>query len=239
MWRHVSLLVALIILSVSACLKPTSFYHMPNNVDMNRSLLSLPQFTVEAAASDDPNQRSGHFDSGLNIKAGSIGYLVAENGLCVEGKFYQFDENTRRAVFKPKESSQLNLLKINKTYPYLDGYWGERVALVLDTSRNWNKELFKPQDAVAYRSGDKTIVIKVGQPVDDIPVEGEGRIIKGGWDHEHCAICWESIDEDHPNGYKDQNNEWVCENCYSNYVKPRRLGFIDDTALSQIRGERK
>jgi hypothetical protein len=169
---------------------------------------------------------------------GWISFLVNPEGGFVEGRFYQFDVNTKTALFKLKEK-QSTKLESGKSYSYLDGYWGERVALVLDNSRGWKRKPFVAQDAIAYKSGDKRIVGKIGQS-PDFPIEGRGERINKGWDHEHCAICWETIDEEeHPFGYIDQTGEWVRENCYSNFVLPRSLGFLDDTVLSQIRGEQK
>jgi hypothetical protein len=205
---------------------------------MNNELKRLPQFTISQIELKDTVHCHGVFDTVIRLGDGWISFLVNPEGGCIEGRFYQFDVNTRTAIFKPKEN-QLPPLESGKSYAYLDGYWGERVALVMDNSRSWNRLSFIAQDAMAYKSGDKSIVGKVGQS-PEFPVEGSGKKIRKGWDHEHCAICWETIDEDeHPFGYTDQNDEWVCEVCYSNYVQPRRLGFLDDTALSQIRGERK
>jgi hypothetical protein len=40
------------------------------------------------------------------------------------------------------------------------------------------------------------------------------------WDHEHCFLCWRRIssysDEDNV-GYSD-GSEWLCQNCYAQYI---------------------
>ena len=60
----------------------------------------------------------------------------------------------------------------------------------------------------------------------------------GNWDHEHCSICWADLSEQAEKfGYADQDDCWVCESCYATHVKPKDLGFIDEIAISQIRGK--
>jgi hypothetical protein len=51
-------------------------------------------------------------------------------------------------------------------------------------------------------------------------------------------VCWEKVSE-HAQafGYSDQKDHWICEKSYSNHVKPKDLGFIDDLAVSQIEGK--
>ena len=50
-----------------------------------------------------------------------------------------------------------------------------------------------------------------------------GPIIKtGGWDHDHCEICWWDLfqgpDEEHSTGYSD-NRGWVCIECYNQFLR--------------------
>ena len=43
------------------------------------------------------------------------------------------------------------------------------------------------------------------------------------WDHEHCALCWETI-SDQANFQRDgytNGKEWLCTNCFNKYVAPR------------------
>jgi hypothetical protein len=51
-----------------------------------------------------------------------------------------------------------------------------------------------------------------------------------GQDHDHCAICWESIGAG-GEGYVDDGATWVCDQCYDSYVKTKSLGFIPIHAL--------
>jgi len=56
-----------------------------------------------------------------------------------------------------------------------------------------------------------------------------GELVEGGWDHEHCAICWEAIGPvDQVEGYFSAPDTWVCERCYVDYVARRSLEFIQN-----------
>ena len=56
------------------------------------------------------------------------------------------------------------------------------------------------------------------QPVDSFRiVEGKRIRIPGGWDHDHCLRCMETIsllgDLRHE-GYQDEDNNWLCADCH-------------------------
>jgi len=103
--------------------------------------------------------------------------------------------------------SDSSTLERGRAYPYLDGYWGERAELVYDAARVWVRAEFRPRDSVR-----------------------QGKVISGGWDHEHCRICWEKISEStQPFGYHDQDEDWVCESCYEKYVTTKSIDFITAT----------
>ena len=58
-----------------------------------------------------------------------------------------------------------------------------------------------------------------GGPYD----ETRFRMVRGGWDHEHCALCWVTISvnpEDQHEGYTD-GKDWICVACFQQYVAPR------------------
>lgn len=67
-------------------------------------------------------------------------------------------------------------------------------------------------------------------PGDAGPAGGGTRgaqVVKAGWDHEHCAICWETLGPGgQPEGYVISQRIWVCERCYVNFVERRSLDFI-------------
>ena len=48
------------------------------------------------------------------------------------------------------------------------------------------------------------------------------RVVPGGWDHDDCTICYwkleESSDEDVGWGYTYDGSNWVCVECFSQFV---------------------
>jgi len=85
----------------------------------------------------------------------------------------------------------------------------------VDKSAKWTRVAFHPTDAVEVTSiaGDGKQIRGIRklhpheQPSDD------SRVLKNGWDHEHCEICNAHID---PGDYAYANPEdhWVCLNCF-------------------------
>ncbi len=197
----------------------------------------LPHFRILEIQEKNPPEYPGVFDTDLRIGRG--GFLLSENAALVCGRFYGFDALRKTAVFKPQASVDTNSLEAGKLYAFLDGYWGERVALVLDRTEQWNRKEFVSVDTVEYSDGKTRISGKVGQDAPH-PSFKKTRIVKDGWDHEHCEICWEKIAQyAQPYGYESNTGKWICEKCYSDYVEPQRISFIDDLAVSQILGEQK
>jgi hypothetical protein len=49
------------------------------------------------------------------------------------------------------------------------------------------------------------------------------EIVKGGWDHEHCGLCWTEISLAPGNqsaGYTDGKG-WLCIACFEHYIATR------------------
>lgn len=58
-------------------------------------------------------------------------------------------------------------------------------------------------------------------PDEVAPVDGE--VVKGGWDHAHCELCWTKISaeaENQRDGYTD-GKAWLCTACFEAYIAPR------------------
>ncbi len=198
-----------------------------------KELKLLPQFKLIRSES---NRFTGVFDSALKIGNGWYCYLVNNKGRFVDGNIYDFEPQTNEAIFKLNELMDANLLEINQSYAYLDGYMGERVAIVLDETRNWKRESFQPIDAVEYTTEKGRVIGKVGQS-PTFSIKGEGKIVKDAWDHEHCNICNETISlNSQPFGFVDQNRKWLCEKCYTHYVQPKSFGFLTEAVIKRIRG---
>jgi len=146
---------------------------------------------------------SGRFVGGIHTKKGWIACLYVGSGHFLWGRFTVVDEETETAVMSIAATDTSKLV-YGRAYPYLDAYWGERAELVYDQSRIWLRREFHPRDAIR---GDE--------------------LIHGGWEHEHCSICWEKIAEyAQPLGWCDQNHHWLCEACHEQYVVPKSIDFI-------------
>jgi hypothetical protein len=166
---------------------------------------------------------SGRFDASSWIGEGWIGYICIGEGRFIRGRFREIDSKANTCSFYPDDATEIAGLRPNVSYPYLDGYWGERAELVLDERRNWQRRAFEPSDAVRYQApGGASMVTKSSA---EAPPGGE--TVDGGWDHEHCDICWETINVyDQPAGYFSPPRTWICDRCYTSYVIPRSLAFI-------------
>ncbi len=120
----------------------------------------------------------------------------------------------------------------------------------LETARSdpseWTRQEFAPSDAIsaAINSVDdlpgtlKTLPSDAGLSVPaslwhkrlpgEEPAPGS-TVMPGGWDHEHCELCWEKIalyEGCRRFGYRN-GEDWVCEECYVKYIASglgRRIG---------------
>jgi len=203
---------------------------------MINELRRLPKYTVTKIELTQSPCCIGFFDSKILLKDGWIGFIVTQEGSCIKGRIFNYTINTNEAEFRPANLEQIQLIVIDEIYAYLDGYWGSLVALVLNKSYQWRRQAFVAQEAMEYDSGEFKITGKVGQS-PSFHTESDGRSIPRGWNHEHCYICQEEISETAQRlGYVNQNNNWVCENCFLRFIQTKRLGFLNDRAISQIIG---
>ncbi|HTP30785.1 MAG TPA: hypothetical protein VMJ75_01350 [Candidatus Acidoferrales bacterium] len=140
---------------------------------------------------------------------------------------------------------------VGKTLYYLSPAWDARhIWMVLDEQWGWKRVLFQAVDAVAEAFEATDISIVDGREVktwtklsradkckstkryaptlDDTLVSGRpAQLVPGGWDHEHCQLCREHINNG-DFGYRDEDDHWLCESCYDKYVKHHDLSFVDD-----------
>jgi hypothetical protein len=96
--------------------------------------------------------------------------------------------------------------------------------LVLDGTKQWKECRFEPVDAVQFAVDGGRMV---GTVSSDVPAGGTP--LKGGWDHEHCEICWATISlVDDSIAMFSEPDHWVCCSCYQQFIVPQSLGFIVD-----------
>ena len=46
-----------------------------------------------------------------------------------------------------------------------------------------------------------------------------------GWDHEHCGLCNDRIDDENPTGYADDFPHFLCKACYAKHGETHDLSF--------------
>ena len=189
------------------------------------TLDQFPQFRVaDTTVEDGIVCYVGTFEPTPKVSESWMGYLFTKDRGLARGRF-ACRPNSTTIAFSPWDAAQMEL-RIGESYAYIEGYWGEKAALVLDHAHRWERKEFQPQDAFepewSGRNGPKIwgkAAEHVGEP---------GRIIPAAWDHAHCAICWAKIAQyEQPYGYRSSDDDtWVCERCYTQYVEPRSLAFI-------------
>ena len=91
-------------------------------------------------------------------------------------------------------------------------------ALADCRSHQWRREQWVCRDALVQRTG--TTSLYVGQRYDPASYE----LVRGGWRHDHCEICWwtlsEGGDEEHSIGHTD-GRRWICSECYHQFIETR------------------
>jgi hypothetical protein len=102
-------------------------------------------------------------------------------------------------------------------------WWTERqLEVVQDRERDWQRMNFKPSDMLLiHRGPGQGSIGRQAVPGDE---PGPGReIVKDGWDHVHCELCFATIaaaGENPHEGYTD-GKTWLCMPCFGKYVGPR------------------
>ncbi|UCD73827.1 MAG: hypothetical protein JSV91_08505 [Phycisphaerales bacterium] len=210
----------------------------------------IPRFTIERLTEIEGRVRAaGHPDRRIRLGLRWWFDLYASDDLLVGGRIVEFRKGLQRiirgpyAVFETEDLSARELPREGQEYPIFDGYWGERAELVLDPSPAWERRGFVPLDAIA-RSDGAELILKPAGPrgatkrrffLEEPPIQAEQQddepVARGAWDHEHCAICWETISEvegAQHEGYANKHGDWVCIACFELYVKPKNLAFPID-----------
>jgi hypothetical protein len=183
----------------------------------------FPEFTVATPTSERTGGVIGtvsRIEHGAETWVGDnwVGYLFSGTTL-IPGRWH---DRAGSWEFRPDRADEVDHVQGHHTWAVLDGYWGMRAELVIDRNRRWRRLMFESRDAVEQSTPGGRIL----RPSGKAEALGE-NVLKGGWDHEHCAICWDKIGHGgEPDGYVDETGEWVCAGCYTHYVSPGSLAFI-------------
>jgi hypothetical protein len=137
----------------------------------------------------------------------------------------RFTENTPGGVeFSDARDGDVSKLQVGQRYTWLDDYFqAPLVEAIADESTAWRPATFHPRDAQYFRQGESIGWRPVGQPIPDDAVALDVR--PGGWDHEHCDLCFRQIDLQAPTYYTDPEDHLLCPNCYERYGRPHDVSF--------------
>lgn len=182
------------------------------------SPMDLPHFLVTATQGAS---RGGRYDPSPFIGEGWCGFVFTEKERFAQGRFTRVDPVQHTCEFLPDDPAATGCLRVGQSYPYLDGYWGERAELVLGAARTWCETAFQPADAVRF----KTPHGEFWRRASDVE-PADGTLISEGWDHEHCSICWEKIGcFGQASGFLSED-DWVCGECFRQFVSPKSIAFV-------------
>ena len=85
--------------------------------------------------------------------------------------------------------------------------------------KRWFLQQWTPSPALSTKTIEGTSVTKyVGQKYNP----KKTKLIEGGWDHDHCLFCWQSVcncggEDCVPQGYTD-GNDWICPSCHEKVI---------------------
>jgi hypothetical protein len=186
-------------------------------------LADLPHFTITSISPVGSSARlAGVFDHLGGVVEGRC-WLFARDAESMIGDLIELDRDKRTAVFVaayPNEQAA-----VGAKLPYVDGYWNASdIEMVISEGHAWKRVTFEAQDAAMSRHEGGRVLRKAS----DMPARGNTpeQIVAGGWDHEHCKICWAHIDPGQV-GYANNDDHWLCEACYEKYAAPHDLSFME------------
>ncbi len=83
----------------------------------------------------------------------------------------------------------------------------------------WTFSNWTPTPALIDKSGGSSRQY-IGQNFDPKYFD----LVEDGWTHDHCEICSRVISNiqgyGDTEGYKGDNGEWICKECYNLFIKP-------------------
>jgi len=109
---------------------------------------------------------------------------------------------------------------ITETYRAQGALWGAgyvRKSQAITTGTfHWERRLSRPRDALVKRTGG-ALMLHRGDTYD----AQEFDLVKEGWKHDHCVVCWKMLyNDDRPDesfGYTN-GEHWLCQQCYEAFL---------------------
>ena len=192
------------------------------------NVTELPQFTITATEETETgwllHGTFNHLDtvteSGCYLFVPWTDASLEDHGQ-IDGDVVRLDRATQTASIATYSVPPNDVT----TLSWLRDYWDPwQIARITDPNRVWTKILFQATDAFARRLPDGWRELK---PAKDSPMEADQVRVPGAWDHEHCEICWKSIDPG-DTGCLDETNYWLCADCFETFAVPHDIGFVRD-----------
>jgi hypothetical protein len=199
------------------------------------TLVDLNQFTILASETVAEQTRlRGRLSKPGQPTPGDAMRLFISLEDDVPGQLTEVDPDARTAVFDASTEHLHPALVVGSTFPIYNSYWFGRIDLVLDAGIQWRRKQFVAPDAFVQDAPTPGWRQSRAAELGD-ESRADGQIVPGGWDHEHCEICWRHIGSGgDPEGYVTGNDEWVCTSCYSRYVERHDLSFVPDGAEEEV-----
>jgi hypothetical protein len=111
--------------------------------------------------------------------------------------------------------------------PPVEGRWvqeGERWRFVSENPRTSKFKVGEPLRLYDGYWGERAYIVLAPMNWTEARFEAKKQ-----WDHDHCGICWATIDADAPRHYRSSERDVICADCYGRYVQLRSLAFIEPT----------
>jgi len=85
----------------------------------------------------------------------------------------------------------------------------------VDKNEKWAKVVFHSTDAVEVTdtAGDGKQIRGIRRLKSGEQLPSDAVVLKNGWDHEHCEVCWTHINPG-DSAYRNERDLWLCLNCF-------------------------
>jgi hypothetical protein len=186
-------------------------------------LSELPAMLVERIEQTANGIRiHGRFDRLDGVR--NSGYLRLNRGEYAWAVVEVVDRSKGTVFITDARDPEVRRLRVGERYPWFDDYWrAPLVEAIADEAHIWRQFTFEPSDATQFRQGGVMGWQKVAQALPNGAIDL--GIKQAGWNHEHCGLCGDRIDREHPVGYVDEDEQFLCSTCYQKYGATHDLSF--------------
>lgn len=183
----------------------------------------FPAFVIsEAGILAGEVNLTGTFTNVTGVREGRSWLLLPDSPLIGDLVDLDLSRKTARFVTPHRDAG---VMPNGPPVPWLDGYWeASLVRRVADPAWVWRQIHFTATDAIEFTQNGVRGWTQIG---NSIPAGGKFlRVSPKGWDHEHCAICWQKIGRGGDClGYVDEENTWLCETCFQKFASQHDVSF--------------